>query len=159
MQKTLYVERTVDNESGEVLKTKTITRKTDKVEHFVKAYIEDLGSIIGCSNSEKNLILCLLQLGYVEYESNEIVLNLSRKENLSCCAKINSRSMHNTLYRLIKKNIIIRSGKQLMLNPKLFFSGTEIQRDKLFELKIRYEIKPSIKSRFQNISKPQQAPQ
>lgn len=141
MQKTVYAERIIDAHSGELVRTRTITRKTTKVEHFVKAYIEDMGSIIGCSNSEKNLLLCIMKLGFVEYETNEIVLNLSRKEELSCCAEINIRSMHNALYRLINKNIVIRHEKKLILNPKLFFSGTEIERDKLFELKIRYEIK------------------
>jgi hypothetical protein len=43
--------------------------------------------------------------------------------------------------RLVKKNILIKeSNAAYLLNPKLFFFGTDIDREKLFELNIRYEI-------------------
>lgn len=83
----------------------------------------------------------MINLGYIEYETNEVVLNLPRKQNLCSCADINIRSMHNSLYRLIKKNIIVRTGKKMVLNPKLFFYGKESDREKMFELKIKYKIK------------------
>lgn len=50
-------------------------------------------------------------------------------------------SMQNSLYRLIKKNAVIRSAGRLYLNPKLFFSGTEKERAKMFELRIQYKLK------------------
>lgn len=141
MPRTIYNDTTIDGNTGEVLKQRTITRVVENKEQFIKAYVADIAALIQCSNSEKNLVICMIKLGYIEYDSNEIVLNMPRKENLCSCAEINIRSMHNSLYRLIKKNIIIRSGKKMVLNPKLFFYGKETEREKLFELNIKYKIK------------------
>lgn len=140
MERTIYSLLQVDHQTGEVMKSKTITRRVQNVEHFVKAYVADMTAIINCSNSEKNLILCIIREGFIEYETNEIVLNMPRKLKVSECAGITLRSMHNSLYRLIAKNIIVRYEKKLILNPCLFFSGSEMERDKLFELKIQYLI-------------------
>lgn len=141
MPRTVYTDTTTDGNTGEVLTQRTITRTVQNKEQFIKAYVADIASLVECSNSEKNLVLCLINLGYVEYDTNEVVLNVSRKENLCDCAGITIRSMHNSLYRLIKKNIVVRTGKKMVLNPKLFFYGKETEREKMFELKVKYKIK------------------
>jgi len=141
MQKVIYTGKTIDGQTGELLEFKTITRKTEKQEQFIKMYVEDLGSLIGCSNSEKNFILAALSLGYVEYETNELLLTKARKQRIAEMAEVDYRSMQNSFYRLIKKNVIVKEGGTYILNPLLFFSGTETERSKLFELRIQYKLK------------------
>ena len=89
----------------------------------------------------KNVLLSIMKLKYVEYETNEIVLNKGRKENIAKDIKIDYRSLQNCLYRLINKNIIVKHESKLILNPILFFNGSEQDRAKLFELRIQYTIK------------------
>lgn len=141
MPRTIYTDTVTDANTGEVLTQRTITRTVKNKDQFIKAYVSDIAALIECSNSEKNLVLCMINLGYVEYETNDIVLNVPRKQKLCSCASINIRSMHNSLYSLIKKNIILRDGKRLVLNPKLFFYGNETERSKMFQLNIKYKIK------------------
>lgn len=141
MAQNIYTEKTVDAATGELTLIKTITKTVHKQEQFIKMYVEDLGSLIGCSNAEKNFLISVINLKYVEYETNEIVLNKARKESIAKMADVDYRSMQNCIYRLIKKNIIVKHESKLILNPLMFFNGSEKDRAKLFELKIQYKLK------------------
>ena len=141
MSKHIYTEKQVDMATGEVVALRFIERKKLKTEErFIKTYLDDLGALIKCTNAEKNFILCCIKKGFVGFENNEIWLDKSRKEEVAECCGTNLKSVHNCLYRLISKNIIIKNAGKKLLNPKLFFTGDERSRNKMFELKIKYTL-------------------
>lgn len=141
MSKTVYTDKTIDGRTGEVVAVRVIEKKTLKTEErFIKTYLDDLGSLIKCTNAEKNFILCCISKGFIGYENNEIWLDKTRKEECAECAGVNLKSIHNCLYRLINKNIIIKHKGKKFLNPKLFFTGDERSRNKMFELTIKYTL-------------------
>ena len=141
MSKNIYTHTSIDRETGEVIQAKFITKTKIKTEErFFKTYLDDLSALINCTNSEKNFILCSMQKGYIGFETNEIVLTKTRKEAIAECSGTNLKSVHNCLYRLLKKNIIIRHKGNFYLNPKMFFTGDEMSRGKMFELKLKYNL-------------------
>ncbi len=115
--------------------------KVSRTDTHFRIYDEGQDALIKCNNSEKNLIFGIIKLGLVAKNTNEILLNKARREQISKCAGVDVRSLQNSLYRLIKKNLIVRHKGIMLLNPKLFFSGDEKERNKLFELRIQYHLK------------------
>ncbi len=140
MPKKLVYNEVGTGEGGEVTYTKTIERSIVSPDKFFKTYLDDLGAIIKCSNAEKNFILCCTFHKFIEYETNEIVLTKARRAIVGTCSEINERSVQNIFYRLIAKNIIIKHKDSFYLNPSLFFTGTEMAREKMFGLQMKYKI-------------------
>lgn len=141
MSKTVYTDKTIDGKTGEVLAIRIIDKKNLKTEErFIKTYLDDLGALIKCTNAEKNFILCCIKKGFIGFETNEIWLDKRRKEEVAECADLDLKSVYNIMYRLGKKNIIVTHNGAKYLNPKLFFTGDERSRNKMFELKIKYTL-------------------
>lgn len=141
MGKTVYTDKTIDARTGEVLSVRIIDKKKLKTEErFIKTYLDDLGALIKCTNAEKNFIIACIKLGYVGFETNEIWLDMDRKEQIAIECESNLKSVHNCLYRLLNKNLIVRHGRKKILNPKLFFTGDERSRSSMFELKVQYSL-------------------
>ena len=138
MSKTLYETKTLDYETGEIKSSTWVRGKKLSQESFVRTYIGDIGILAKCSGSEVSIVLCSLQ--YVDWETNEIVLTSQRRKEVADCGNLTMNTVNNGISRLVKKNIFIRHEGKLILNPKLFFFGSDLGRTKLFELKLQYEL-------------------
>lgn len=137
--KTIYTENTLDIDTGEVIPKRWITRKVENTEMFIRTYVEDIGSLAKCSGAEQSVILCCLK--YLDYNTNRLYLDKQRRLEICKCSGIKENTVNTVIPRLVKKNILIKeSNAAYLLNPKLFFFGTDISREKLFDLNIRYEI-------------------
>jgi hypothetical protein len=138
MSKTVYSHHELDYETGE-LKTSTWVRsKKLNTDNFVKTYLQDIGALAKCSKAEMSIVLCCLQ--YVDWDTNEILLTSQRRKDLCDCGGLTFNTINVSIPRLIKKNIFIKHEGKLMLNPNLFFFGTDLGRTKVYELKLRYEL-------------------
>lgn len=136
--KTFYESNSIDYTTGEV-KSSTWIRGTKLTnESFVRTYLGDIGALAKCSGSEMSIVLCCLK--YVEWETNEILLTPQRRKDVAECGNHTMNTVNNGLSRLVKKNIFIRHEGKLVLNPKLFFFGSDLGKTKLFELKLQYEL-------------------
>lgn len=138
MQKKIFHTEVTDN-TGTTLIRKIVRVSNLDTESFVRAYIQDIGALARCSASEISTVLCSLK--YLDYDTNEIVFTSSRRKEVQECANLKPSTFNNALTSLKKKNILIQEDSKYILNPKLFFYGSELSRMKMFELKICYEIK------------------
>lgn len=124
------------NLKNEISITKTVNRDC-----FFLTYCQDLGSLLKCSNGEKDFIIACLTLRYVTFDTNELVLNIGRRKEIAEKIKCSVGSLYNIVSSLKKKNIIVEHNYKMFLNPKLFFFGSEVERQKMLVLSINYEIK------------------
>ena len=107
-------------------------------EMFVRAYVDDICRLAKCNRSEQSFILASLK--YIDYNTNELVLTSSRREWIANMGNMKMNTLNIAVSTLYKKGILIKVDKQTYLNPKLFFFGTDIERNKCFALVIKYEI-------------------
>ena len=135
---TIYTENSVDRETGEITPKRWITRQVKDEVQFIKMYMDDLGVLTKCSNTEKNIVINCLP--FVDYSTNELILTAIRRKELA--VKINSTAgtINVCIMRLFQKNIFIKNDGKILLNPKMFFRGDELSRSKLLELTIQYEL-------------------
>lgn len=136
--KTVYQSNSVDYETGEVKSSTWVKGTKLSTESFVRTYISDIGVLAKCTGSEISIVLCSLQ--YINWETNEIVLTPQRRKELAECGNLTMNTVNTGISRLIKKNILIRDEGKMILNPKLFFFGSDLGRLKVFEMKLRYEM-------------------
>lgn len=137
MSKTIYTQTVIDPETGEVIPTKWITRKVKNTDVFIRTYIEDIGALAKCSGAEQSVIWCSLK--YIDYNTNRLFIDTNRRKEFSECGGISINTVHSAIQRLVKKNILIKeSNVSYLLNPSLFFFGTDLEREKVFDLTIRY---------------------
>lgn len=140
MEKHVYTETIVDSD-GEFVQRKWITKKAQNTQHFIKMYLEDLKLLNKLSFSDFRVLHSLVT--YLEYNTNQFFLNKERRAELAQTCTITSNTLNTCISRLCKKNLLIRvSNSTYQMNPKIFFNGEELQRAKVLELKIRYEICP-----------------
>jgi predicted transcriptional regulator len=139
MSKITFTDKTTDYTTGEVLSERTITRDIKSKPVFLRTYMNDIGALIKCSNAEKNVVLQCFE--YLLYNSNEVVLNSERRKEIASKTNTKLSTVHIALSRLAKKNILIKKGTNTYtLNPKLFFFGNDIERNKMLEFKIVYNL-------------------
>lgn len=139
MSKTVYTENTLDPETGELVSRKWITRKVSTTDHFVKMYLEDLMNLNKLSNADYRTLYSLAV--YLEYNTNQFFLNKERRQELADQAGLKFNTINQSIARLIKKNLILKIASGLyQMNPKIFFNGDELERSKILEVVIRYEI-------------------
>lgn len=136
--KTVYTENILDQETGEIIPKRWITKKAETTEMFVRTYVDDICKLAKCNKSEQSFILCSLK--YLDYNTNELVLTPGRRTEISQCADIKMNTLNIAVSSLYKKNILIKVEQKTYLNPKLFFFGTDIERNKCFNLVINYQI-------------------
>ena len=138
MAKTLYEHHIIDSETGEIKSTTWVRNKKLTQESFIRTYIQDIGVLAKCSGSEISTVLCCLK--YMDWDTNEIVLNAERRHEICLCGDLKLNTVNCAISRLTKKNIFIKNGKKLLLNPTLFFFGSDLGRSKVFELRLQYHV-------------------
>jgi hypothetical protein len=138
---TVFKRVEVDSSTGEVTTTMSIQKKVLNKETFIQTYFKDLGVLLKCTKGQIDFLISCITLGYIEFDTNEIVLNSSRRDQLASKADLNINSIYVFINGLKKKNIlVVDEQKRMFLNPKLFFYGSELERQKMFTLSINYEI-------------------
>ncbi len=140
MQKKVFETNTVNHSTGEITTTRTITKEVLNTAHFVKTYIEDIGALAKCSGAEQSVVLSSLK--YLNYNTNEILINSSRRADIALNSNLKANTVNMAISRLVKKNIFIKAGNcSYTLNPTLFFYGDDLARLSTFKLCIKYELK------------------
>lgn len=141
MGKSIYTENLADLETGEVISKRWITKEYKNTEPFVRAYIEDIGLLAKCSGAEQSVILCSLK--FLDYKTNKLFIDSTRRIEIAECGNLKLNTVNSAIQRLVKKNILIKEGSATyLLNPALFFFGSDLDRSKVFELTIQYKIIP-----------------
>ena len=135
---TVFKKQVVDSDgnlTNQISITKTINR-----ESFFITYCQDLGNLLKCSNGEKDFVIACLNLKYATFDTNELVLNIGRRREIAEKIKCSVGSVYNIISSLKRKNIIVEHNYKMFLNPKLFFFGSEVERQKMFTLSINFNI-------------------
>ena len=140
MEKTVYSRVEYDGETGEVTKQISIKKKVADKEAFFQTYVNDLGALLSLTKGQMDFLVCCMTLKFVQFDTNELVINSGRRNEIAEKAGIKTASIYSYMNQLKKKNILVTQGKKLFLNPKLFFYGSEIERQKMLQLSINYEI-------------------
>lgn len=136
--KTVFTSNVVD-EHGVVKQGVWIRAESVKTEHFLQTYVRDIGALARCSKAEISTVLCSLK--YVVWETNEVVLNPSRRKEIAECGNLKLNTVNCSISRLVQKKLFCRIEGKLILNPQLFFFGTDIARLKTVDLVLKYNIK------------------
>jgi len=140
MPQKVFTRDTIDFTTGEHTKQENIfVKHVDNKEHFIRTYIEDIGALAKCSGAEKGFMLCCLK--YLEFNSNEFILTPERRASIAVCANIKPETLNSAVSRLVKKCILIRkSGNTYIINPKIFFFGTDIERGSVIKATMVYVV-------------------
>lgn len=138
--KYLYKKDLIDNMTGELIESTTasIVKKGLNKKTFVKAFVDDISLLCKCSKAESAVIWCCLQ--YIDYRSNEIILNTSRRKQIAEKSNLTMSTVNQSICKLKKKNIFITEKDRLFFHPDLFMSCNEETASKIYELTLRYEI-------------------
>lgn len=107
----------------------------------VKTYIENMSVLAKCKGAEISIVLATLPL--LEYGTNRLHISPIVREQICTTASIKLNTLNAGIAQLVKKNILIKEGSATyLLNPALFFFGSDLDRSKVFELTIQYKIIP-----------------
>ena len=137
-KKTIYESVKMNFETGEIQESQRIIKKTVTQEKFRRTYVADICKLAKCTGAEQSIILASLQ--FVDYETNELMINTGRRKIIAATANIKDSTFNVNLGRLIAKNIIVKIDNILYLNPRLFFYGSDIGREKVLNLTLKYEM-------------------
>lgn len=139
MKQNLYTLNSVDTNTGEIVTKQWLTREAKNTQHFVKLYLEDLTSLYKLPHSDFRTLYSIAE--FIEYNTNEFFLNKERREQLAIKANVKVNTINQCISRLVKKNLLLKIGaSNYQMNPKIFFNGEEIQRNKYLEVVLRYNI-------------------
>jgi hypothetical protein len=140
MKKKVFEKLTIDGQTGEIITATVISKKVKDVEHFVQTYCDDLGTLLKCTKGQIDLLVAIINSKFMEFDSNEVILNSNRRNVIAEKTGLSLSSIYNLTNGLKKKNILVEDKGRLYLNPKLFFYGSELARQKMFSLSIDYNI-------------------
>jgi hypothetical protein len=142
MSKNYYeqVESIIDHETGEVTEVKKTVKRRVARDKFIMLYLKDISSIIGlATKSEFKVLMSICNMA--KYNSNEVILIKPKKEQIAEETGLNYDNVKNTISRLHKKEILIRTASSTyLLNPKYFFKGEETERAKALKLVFEYTL-------------------
>ena len=133
------VKETQDFRTGEIVTKEVFTKHVENKEQFIKTYVQDLGHLAKCSGAEQSVVLCALK--YLDYDTNELILTQTRREDIATCGNMKFNTVNTSISRLVGKNFLIRKGtNHYILNPKIFFYGKDMERAKIVKATITYII-------------------
>jgi len=137
-----HVTETIDNGTGEVSKTKSVSvLRVDQEPAFVKMYIEDIIRLSNLNNITKNLLISLTKR--IDYENKIKILPNDKREIAAEIGTKHIQTVANSLSMLVKAGIIVRTDRGgYMLSPNYFAKGKWVDikdsRVKYTELTIQY---------------------
>jgi hypothetical protein len=142
MSKTLYTKHSINHETGEVLTSNKLVSKKVPREKFASCFIKDICLLARCPQSEIAIVLGCLQ--YLEWNTNELILNASRRKELAKEINIKDTTFKIGMSRLYQKNIFVKIETngitKIYLNPTLFFVGDEISKLNICSITYEYKL-------------------
>jgi hypothetical protein len=116
------VEKTINQETGEVLQEKTITQKrVGKEPYYVKLYLNDLLYLKDMPTGLSPILFALLQR--MSFKNN-IVINSSVKRQIALEVEKSFETINKSITQFVKGGILIREDVGMYLfNPYLFGKG------------------------------------
>ena len=148
--KTVFEEvtRTIDKNSGEVFDIQHKTIKKLERDKFAMVYLKDISGIIGL-NSKGEFKTLLALVARIAYDTNEVRIMLDVKEQIAKETELSLNSIDKAVVNLTAKKILLRKmsslGKEMrgvyILNPKYFFKGEDLERAKIIQIVLQYELK------------------
>jgi len=143
MAQIVYTNIQEDYQKGEILSRTYLKKECKNQEMFIRTYIQDIALLAKCSGAEQSVVLCCLK--YLDYATNSLSITGKKRTEIAECSGLKANTVNTAIARLVKKNIFIKRGAgEYLLNPTLFFFGSDIDRNKLFELKIQYIIRDTL---------------
>ena len=134
------VKETVDSKTGEVLRSEKRFVQTVKQEEFIKFYLDDMSGFMKIKGDvELKVLMWMFKL--TGWNNSQVVMDLSKKEEIAEQSEVKVQSISDALTRLSKKGILLK-GRRLyyQLNPEYFFKGEDIEREKVLKVHIEYNI-------------------
>ena len=133
----IKTKETLDFTTGEVIHKEILRKHVENKEQFMRTYTKDIGALAKCSGAEQSVVLCSLK--YLDYDTNELILTQTRREEIALCGNMKVNTVNSSISRLISKNIFIRKGSNhFILNPQLFFYGKDLERARIVKATITY---------------------
>ena len=134
------VTQTIDKETGELESVQRIVKRKVSRDQFVMFFFKDIQGLIDLSSrAEFKVLFAVCEM--VGYNTNEVILIKSKKEEIAKKTGLSYSSVHNTISRLCKKEVLLRQAQALyILNPKFAFKGEEVHRAKRLKLVLEYQL-------------------
>lgn len=125
---------------GVVTASKSINYKVTKDhDSFFRVYVDHIAMINRLTHSEIKFLNAIASL--VDWDTNKITFGGAINDKIKELAQMGDNVRRHCVSSLAKKNILIREAHvSYMLNPKIFFRGSEIERSKVLQLQYRFEI-------------------
>jgi len=136
--KVFFSEESIDYSTGELRSKRWLKRGEMDGDKFFKAYVNDIGVLKKCTPNEIGVLIECFQ--YVDYNTNEVILNSKRRLDMSIALECSKNTINVSISRLMTKGLLLKTDGTLTLNPKFFFYGDDINRSKVLELVIQYNI-------------------
>lgn len=137
--KIVYTHQTLDHTTGEVVESKYVKKEVKSTEEFVMMYMKHISLMAQLSKTQLQTLLCIAPC--IEWNTGDFTLDSRTMDKITSCNGLNQKSIRNAISSLSKRNIVQRiKTNWYRLNPDLFWKGTELERQKSFELTYRWEI-------------------
>ena len=117
--------------------THTVTSK--KVDVFYRTFVEHIALTNKLPYSELKLLRSIA--AYVNWADNSIGFTIEMNKNICVMANITESTRRTALCRLVGKGFLIRKYRGCyILNPHVFFLGSEVERSNVISLEYRWEL-------------------
>jgi hypothetical protein len=139
MSRTIYTEKQRDPETNQLVTTRTISKTAKDKDAFVAMYIEHIGTMAKLPHYELQTLLCLTP--HIDWDNGVISISSYVQDKILECSGLKYSSIRSALSRLAKRNFITKvKSNWYQINPELFWKGSELERDKQFQLIYQWDI-------------------
>ena len=127
------------DEDGVLRKSITRTVTSKKVDVFYRTFVEHIGLTNKLPYSELKLLRSIA--AYVNWSDNSIDFSIVKNKEICVMANITESTRRTALCRLVAKGFLIRKQRGCyILNPHVFFLGSEVERSNVIALEYRWEL-------------------
>lgn len=133
-------EETMVDKDGVITASKSVSYQIKKgSDSFFRVYVDHIAAINRLTYSEIKVLNAIATL--VDWNTNKITFGQDVNHQINTLASIGNDVRKHCISSLKKKNILIHEGYvSYMLNPKLFFRGSDTERANVLKLEYRFEI-------------------
>lgn len=138
MSQTVYT-HIVMNQEGELQEAKYIKKEVRSTSEFIQLYFEHVSTLAKLPRIEYSTLMCIIK--HISWKDNDFQMGSKTMQEIVECSGLKVGSIHNALSRLTKRNILQRvKHGWYKLNPKIFWKGSELDRQKQFTLVYEWNI-------------------
>ena len=137
-------EEVLVDENGVITASKSVNYKITKgSDSFFRIYVDHIAAINRLTYSEIKFLNAIAAM--VDWNTNKITFGQEVNMQINVLASIGNDVRKHCISSLKKKNILIHEGYvSYMLNPKLFFRGSDTERANVLKLEYRFELENPI---------------